>query len=96
MLSLRRADVGVIQIKHVSGDPKLARNRYECQACDAVATTPAAEFGSNPTGAAVLAGHDDSLAVPSFGPRMVCKACGTKRADVRPNWVEQKLNIPRP
>ena len=30
----------LIQIKHVSGDPKLTRNRYECQACDAVAILP--------------------------------------------------------
>ena len=40
-------------------------------------------------------GYDGSLTVPSFGPRMICKACGAKGADVRPNWVEQKLNIPR-
>ena len=40
--------------------------------------------------------YDGSLTVPSFGPRMVCQACGAKGADVRPNWVEQKLNIPRP
>ena len=40
-------------------------------------------------------GYDDSLTVPSFGPRMICQACGAKGADVRPNWVEQKLNIPR-
>jgi hypothetical protein len=27
-------------IKDVSGDPKLTRNQYECQACDAVAVLP--------------------------------------------------------
>ena len=27
-------------IKHVSGDAKLTRNQYECQACDAVAILP--------------------------------------------------------
>ena len=40
--------------------------------------------------------HDGSLTVPSFGPRMVCQACGAKGADVRPNWVEQPLRIPPP
>jgi hypothetical protein len=29
------------------------------------------------------------LAVPSFGPRMVCTKCGTIGADVRPNWRER-------
>jgi hypothetical protein len=28
------------------------------------------------------------LAVPSFGPKMVCTKCGTIGADVRPNWQE--------
>ena len=41
-------------------------------------------------------GYDDSLTVKSFAPRMICKACGAKGADVRPNWAEQKLNIPHP
>ena len=40
--------------------------------------------------------HDGSLAVPSFGPRTVCQACGAKGADVRLNWVEQQLRIPPP
>ena len=40
--------------------------------------------------------HDGALTVPSFGPRMVCQACGAKGADVRPNWSEQKVNIPPP
>jgi hypothetical protein len=26
------------------------------------------------------------VAVPSFGPKMVCTKCGTIGADVRPNW----------
>jgi hypothetical protein len=30
--------------------------------------------------------YDASLTVPFFGPRMVCRACGAKGADVRPNW----------
>ena len=31
----------------------------------------------------------DDLAVPSFGPRMVCSACGAIGADARPNWNER-------
>jgi hypothetical protein len=30
----------------------------------------------------------ESLAVPAFGPRMVCSRCGMIGADARPNWVE--------
>ena len=30
----------VRSIKHVSGDPQLTRNQYECQACDVVAILP--------------------------------------------------------
>jgi hypothetical protein len=30
----------------------------------------------------------DHMTVPSFGPRMVCTACGSTGADVRPNWLE--------
>jgi hypothetical protein len=30
------------------------------------------------------------LAVPSFGPRMVCTKCGSIGADVRPNWRERQ------
>ena len=37
-------------------------------------------------------GYDDTWAVTSFGPRMLCKACGARGADVRPNWTEQKVN----
>ncbi len=29
------------------------------------------------------------LAVPSFGPRMVCTRCGIIGADARPHWQEQ-------
>jgi hypothetical protein len=28
----------------------------------------------------------DDMAVPSFGPRMVCMVCGAIGADARPNW----------
>ena len=31
----------------------------------------------------------DDLAVPSFGPRMVCTVCGAIGADARPNWNER-------
>jgi hypothetical protein len=31
----------------------------------------------------------DHVAVPTFGPRMVCTKCGIIGADVRPNWQEQ-------
>ena len=40
--------------------------------------------------------YDGALTVPSFGPRMVCQACGAKGADVRPNWTEQPVHIPPP
>jgi hypothetical protein len=29
------------------------------------------------------------VAVPTFGPRMVCTGCGIVGADARPNWTEQ-------
>jgi hypothetical protein len=29
------------------------------------------------------------VAVPAFGPRMVCTGCGIIGADVRPNWQER-------
>jgi hypothetical protein len=32
---------------------------------------------------------DDSVAVPAFGPRMVCTFCGIVGADARPNWRER-------
>ena len=35
--------------------------------------------------------HDGSLTVKSFGPRMVCQACGAKGADVMPNWTEKPV-----
>ena len=31
----------------------------------------------------------DDLAVPSFGPRMVCTVCGAIGADARPDWYER-------
>jgi hypothetical protein len=31
----------------------------------------------------------DDVAVPSFGPRMVCTFCGAIGADARPNWNER-------
>jgi hypothetical protein len=31
----------------------------------------------------------DDVAVPTFGPRMVCTGCGIVGADARPNWKEQ-------
>ena len=31
----------------------------------------------------------DDVVVPSFGPRMVCTACGAIDADARPNWNER-------
>jgi hypothetical protein len=31
----------------------------------------------------------DEVAVPAFGPRMVCTSCGIVGADARPNWEEQ-------
>ena len=31
----------------------------------------------------------DGLAVPSFGPRMVCTVRGAIGADARPNWNEE-------
>ena len=34
-------------------------------------------------------GYDEDVAVPSFGPRMVCTCCGIIGADVRPNWSER-------
>lgn len=33
--------------------------------------------------------YGDDLPVPSFGPRMVCRACGAIGADARPNWNER-------
>ena len=41
-------------------------------------------------------GFDGTETVPSFSPRMLCMSCGTKGADVRPNWIEQPVHIPRP
>jgi hypothetical protein len=33
--------------------------------------------------------YDESIAIPSFGPRMVCISCGMVGADARPNWQER-------
>jgi hypothetical protein len=30
----------------------------------------------------------DDVALPTFGPRMVCTGCGIVGADARPNWKE--------
>jgi hypothetical protein len=35
----------------------------------------------------------DHVAVPSFGPRMVCTRCGIIGADARPNWREQPARL---
>jgi hypothetical protein len=32
----------------------------------------------------------DDVAVPTFGPRMVCTRCGIVGADARPNWKEHR------
>jgi hypothetical protein len=34
-------------------------------------------------------GYGEGVAVPSFGPRMVCTCCGIIGADLRPNWSER-------
>jgi hypothetical protein len=31
----------------------------------------------------------DDVTIPSFGPRMICTACGAIGADARPNWNER-------
>ena len=31
-------------------------------------------------------GYGDAVAVPAFGPRMVCTSCGIVGAHARPNW----------
>jgi len=33
----------------------------------------------------------DCVAVPFFGPRMVCTSCGIIGADARPNWSERPV-----
>jgi len=35
----------------------------------------------------------DHMTVPSFGPRIVCTACGSTGADVRPNWKEYQAPL---
>ena len=34
-------------------------------------------------------GFGPDVAVPAFGPHMVCTGCGIIGADVRPNWSER-------
>jgi hypothetical protein len=36
-----------------------------------------------------VTGFADDVAVPSFGPRMVCTVCGAIGAGVRLNWKER-------
>jgi hypothetical protein len=36
-----------------------------------------------------LSGYADDVAVPAFGPRMVCTVCGAIGAYARPNWNER-------
>jgi hypothetical protein len=33
--------------------------------------------------------YGQDVAVPAFGPRMVCSGCGAIGADARPNWAER-------
>jgi hypothetical protein len=40
-------------------------------------------------GALDVSPYPDDVIVPSFGPRMVCTACGAIGADARPNWQER-------
>ena len=35
----------------------------------------------------------DDVAVPYFGPRMRCEACGHRGADARPNWCERETAL---
>jgi hypothetical protein len=35
----------------------------------------------------------DHMAVPAFGPRMVCTRCGIIGADARPNWRERPARL---
>jgi hypothetical protein len=37
--------------------------------------------------------HGCGLAVPTFGPRMVCTRCEIVGADARPNWKEQLQSL---
>ena len=36
-----------------------------------------------------VSAYADDVAVPSFGPRMVCTVCGAIGADATPNWQER-------
>ena len=33
--------------------------------------------------------YADDVALPTFGPRMLCTMCGAVGADARPNWQER-------
>ena len=35
-----------------------------------------------------VSAHPHDMAVPAFGPRMVCTVCGAIGAEARPNWQE--------
>lgn len=39
--------------------------------------------------------YDGRLTVKSFERRMICLNCGRRGADVRPNWSEVPLRLPR-
>jgi hypothetical protein len=39
--------------------------------------------------AVLSADRSDDVAVPTFGPRMVCTGCGIVGVDAWPNWKEQ-------
>ena len=41
-----------------------------------------------------VSGFADDVAVPSFGPRMVCTVCGAIGADAQPNWNEREKKEP--
>jgi hypothetical protein len=43
--------------------------------------------------AVLSADRYDHMAVPTFGPRMVCTRCGIIGADARPNWREQPARL---
>jgi len=46
-------------------------------------------FGCNHQSVVGVSRFGDDVAVPTFGPRMVCTVCGAIGADVRPNWNER-------
>ena len=38
-------------------------------------------------------GFDERLTMKSFEPKMVCRSCGHRGADVRPNWAEKPSRL---